>query len=155
MGMGTSRLKLAGGIAIAAMIAMGQAHAGVIPYPNIGTENPILYSFTAASTGDVIGYFFHQDAGYTNEITMLVNGVPTGNQGLNNHTSVHGDMLDLGAVTVGDSVVFELVNIAPGGVGPWYSDKSRNTDAFNHIYSTDFAGDLLIPAGIYIGFEDL
>lgn len=153
--MNMSGLKLAGTIVVSAMAAMGQAQASVIPYPNAGTENPTLYSFTAPSNGDIIAYFFHQDAGYTNEISLLINGVPTGNQGLNNHASAHGDALFLGSAMAGDTLVYQLLNINPGNVGPWYSDKSLNIDGFNHIYSTSFAGDAFIPAGTYVGFEDL
>jgi hypothetical protein len=153
--MAISNLRLAGAILIAAAGAVGQANASVIPYPNIGTENPTLYSFTAAASGDVVAYFFHQDAAYTNEISLLVNGVPTGIQGLNNHASAYGAVLNLGSVMAGDTLVYQLLNIAPGNVGPWYSDKVLNSDGFNHIYSTAFSGDAFIPAGTYIGFEDL
>lgn len=136
--------------------AAGVAEAGPIPYPTPGIENPVLYTFTATATGDVTAYF-HGGAGaaYTNELTMLVNGVPTGIQGLNNHASAYGDSLVLGTVSAGDVLVFEMVNISPGSVGPWYSDKGLNSDGVNHVYSTDFPGDAFIPAGIYVAFEDL
>ena len=129
--------------------------ASTIPYPNPGVENPVLYTFTAAVDGDVTAYFFGSTAGFTNELTMLVNGTPTGIQGLNNHTSAHGDSLVLGTVSAGDVLIFEMVNLAPGGVGPWFSDESLNSDGVNHVYSTPFAGDLLVPAGPFVAFEDL
>ena len=113
------------------------------------------FAFVAPSAGDIVAYFFHQDAGYTNEISLLINGVPTGNQGLNNHASAHGDALFLGSAMAGDTLVYQLVNIDPGNVGPWYSDKSMNIDGFNHVYATTFSGDAFIPAGTYIAFEDL
>ena len=130
-------------------------HAGPIPYPNPGVENPVLYSFTATATGPITAYFMGTTAAYVNELTMLVNGVGTGIQGLNNHTSAIGEALDLGSVNAGDSIVFEMINLSPGGVGPWYSVKSMNSDGVNHVYSTDFGGDLLVPAGIFVAFEDL
>ena len=65
-------------------------NAGPIPYPDAGTENPVLYSFTAAATGDITAYFYGSTAAYVKQLTMLVNGVPTGIQGLNSHTSAHG-----------------------------------------------------------------
>ena len=145
-------------IAAAAALAASSlcAHAGPIPYPNAGVENPTLYSFTATSTGNIGAYFFSGGgASYTNELTMLVNGVATGIQGLNNQTSAYGAYLDLGTVTAGDVLVFVMVNLSPGGIGPWYSDKSLNSDGINHIYSTDFAGDGTVPGGTYVAFEDL
>jgi hypothetical protein len=136
-------------------LAGGGAQAGPIPYPTPGVENPVLYTFTAAADGDITAYFFGSSAGYTNEVTMLVNGVASGIQGLNNHTSAIGDSLVLGSVSAGDVIVFVMVNLSPGGIGPWYSDKSLNVDGTNHIYSTDYAGDAVVPAGTYVAFEDL
>lgn len=137
-------------------LSFGSAHAGPIPYPDAGTQNTALYTFTASSTGSIGAYFFSGGgASYTNEVTMLVNGVASGIQGLNNQASAYGSFLDLGTVTAGDVIVFKMVNISPGGVGPWYSDKSMNSDGVNHVYSTDFAGDTTIPGGTYVAFEDL
>lgn len=133
----------------------GAAVAGPIPYPNAGVQNAASYSFTAASTGAITAYFYGSTAGYTNELTLLVNGVATGVQGLNNHTSPYGTSLVLGYANAGDVLVFKMVNISPGGVGPWYSDTSMNSDKINHVYSTDFAGDSIIPAGTFVAFEDL
>jgi hypothetical protein len=131
------------------------ASAGVIPYPDAGTQNPDTYTFTAATTGDITAYFFASTASYTNELTMLVNGVATGIQGLNTSTSAHGTALNFGTVNAGDTLVFEMINISPGGVGPWYSDSTMNSDGVNHVYSTDFAGDSFVPAGTFVAFEDL
>lgn len=145
-------------IGLLASLAWAPAQAGPIPYPATGTENTTLYTFTAASTGTITAYFYAQSgAAYTNELTMLVNGVATGIQGLNNHTSNPGDSLVLGPVNAGDVIVFEMVNLSPGGIGPWFSNKSLNSDGKNHIYSTDFSGTLGGNAvtGAYVGFEDL
>jgi len=130
-------------------------HAGPIPYPTPGVENPVLYSFTATSTGTITAYFMGTTAAYENELTMLVNGVGTGIQGLNNQASPLGEALILGSVNAGDSIVFEMINLSPGGVGPWYSVKSMNSDGVNHVYSTDFGGNSLVPAGTFVAFEDL
>lgn len=132
------------------------SHAGSIPYPNAGTPNAAVYSFTAANTGSISGYFFSGElAQYTNELTMLVNGVATGIQGLNNHGSIYGTSLNLGSVTAGDVLTFMMVNLYPGNVGPWFSNSSLNSDGSNHVYATDWTGDLTIPAGTYVAFEDL
>lgn len=131
------------------------AHAAPTPYANPGKPNTQTYVFTAQATGDVTAYFAGSDASYMNEITLLVNGVATGVSGLNNHTSAYGDQLNFGAVNAGDLLTFELVNINPGNVGPWYSNAALNSDGLQHIYSAAYAGDSLIPSGTAIGFEDL
>ncbi len=131
------------------------ASAGPIPYANVGVQNPTTYVFTAANTGNITAYFFASTAGYMNDLSLLVNGVDTGIHGLNNQTSAKGLALDFGSVNAGDILVFRLNNIWPGNVGPWYSDKAMNSDGVNHVYSTDFAGDALVPAGTFVSFEDL
>jgi hypothetical protein len=141
--------------AVAVLALAANVQAAPTPYSPAGTPNAVTYTFTAASTGDLIAYFAGSGASYTNEITMLVNGVASGVQGLNNHTSAYGDMLNFGSVTAGDTLVFELVNLAPGGIGPWYSQQSMNSDGVNHVYSSAYIGDLAIPAGTYVAFEDL
>ncbi len=142
--------------AVAMTLSSLGAQAGPIPYATPGVQNATLYTFTAGSTGSIGAYFFSGGgASYTNELTMLVNGVATGIQGLNNHSSAFGDFLDLGTVSAGDVIVFKMVNLSPGTVGPWYSDKSLNSDGVNHVYSTDYTGGVLVPAGTYVAFEDL
>ena len=50
--------KLLGASALSAGLAFaGAAFAGPIPYPNPGTVNPDVYTFTAASDGDIVAYF--------------------------------------------------------------------------------------------------
>ena len=145
------------GFALVGGAATG-ATAGVIPYPTPGTENPITYTFTAANTGPITAYFAGSTASFTEEVTLLVNGVATGFQGLNDHTSNIGDSIVLGNVTAGDTLVFELIVLNPSNVGPWFSDKAMNSDGANHIYSTDAAAgqiSALIAAGTYVAFEDL
>lgn len=140
---------LAGALAISAW----SAQAGPIPYPNPGVLNPVNYAFTAASTGDVVAYFWGSTAGYTSTLSLLVNGVDTGIVGLNNHTSAYGDALNFGTVNAGDSLVFRLNVLTTGDF--WYSDTGLNYDGVNHVYSTDFGGDAFIPAGTFVSFEDL
>jgi hypothetical protein len=147
----TIGLALAGG-------AAGAAHAGVIPYPNVGTQNPVTYTFTATNTGPITAYFAGSTADFEEEITLLVNGVPTGIQGLNDHTSVIGQSLVLGSVHAGDVLTFEDIILNPSNVGPWFSNKAMNSDGANHVYSTSAtAGQIAasIPAGTYVAFEDL
>jgi hypothetical protein len=40
----------------------GGASAGIIPYPNIGTVNPDVYTFTATSTGEIDAFFVGSSA---------------------------------------------------------------------------------------------
>ena len=144
-------LKTTLAAAVLAMTAAGAATAGTIPYPGAGTENPATYSFTAATTGDLSVYFYAQSAGNSETIGVRINGVDSSFTGLENHSSHHGDTLDFGNVTAGDSIVFYILTNGT----KFYSDVSLNADGTQHIYSTDFAGDAQIPAGTYVGFEDL
>lgn len=138
-----------------ALTTSGVASAIPTPYSPIGVENAAVYSFTAATTGDLIGYFAGSTADYTNDLTLLVNGVATGLHGLNNQTSIYGQAFNFGAVTQGDILVFVLSNIVPGGIGPWYSQANMNNDLVNHVYSAAYLGDPLLAAGTYVSFEDM
>ena len=141
--------------AVVALAFGAPAQAMPTPYATPGVESNVEYDFIAASTGDVVAYFVSSNAAYTNEIALLVNGSDTGIHGLNNHSSLYGDMLNFGSVKAGDRLVFKLVNLDPANVGPFYSDRSMNGDGFNHIYAARYNGDISIPAGIAVGFEDL
>src|SRR3569832_34309 len=129
--------------------------SAAIVYPNIGTENLQTYSFTAASTADLVAYFAGSGAAFENELGLLVNGVSTGLVGLNNHTSSLGQSFNLGHVEAGDVLTFvDYVT----GYASWYSDPSLNSGNGNHIYSrTAAAGEAFTgsPSGTYVGFEDL
>ncbi len=127
--------------------------ADYIPYPNIGTPAP-ANKFTASSDGDITAYFFAQSAGATSEIGMSVNGAAPTVWGLNNHASLHGDMLNLGFAHFGDILEFQL-RILPNITAAYYSTPARNSDGLNHTYTTTFSGDAKIPAGTYVAFEDL
>jgi hypothetical protein len=144
--------SLSAGVAFA---CAGGAQAVPTAYATPGVENTATYSFTASSTGEVMAYFTGSTAAYTNELTLLINGVASNVQGLNNHTSVYGDSISFGIVQAGASLVFKLVTLNPSeGVGPWYTQKSLNSDGVQHAYSSSYAGDSIIGAGTYISFED-
>jgi PEP-CTERM motif len=84
---------------------------------------------------------------------MLVNGVPTGIFGLDNHTSAVGEAFNLGAVDAGDKIEFFIADLSTGV--NWYSNSAGNSDGFNHAYVTTYTGGVSgIPAGTYVGFED-
>ena len=148
---------------ILAAYAPKTARADAIPYPNVGTPNPITYTFTATTTGDIIAYFAGSTASYDNELGMLVNGVSTGVIGLDNQTSALGLSLDLGHANAGDVLTFVLQNNTLGK--DVYSDPSLNgaydtsgVDGHNHVYSTAYTANPpidSIPNGTYVAFEDL
>jgi hypothetical protein len=157
------------------------ARADVIPYPNVGTLNPAIYSFTATSSGNITAYFAGSDAGFYSTLGMLVNGVSTGITGLNNHTSAVGNSINLGSVNAGDKIVFELFVRSTDNstaVGTIFSDPTLNgpydtlsgtpQTGHQHIYSTpytrtsDISGppaniplSANIPVGTYVAFEDI
>jgi hypothetical protein len=161
--------RRAGIIAVALAIALGAAArpaaADPIPYPNSGTYNSTTYTFTAASSGDVIAYIVGGfSAGFTNELGLLINGVDTGIYGLNNHTSAVGDSLNFGPATAGDTLTFVLKNLSLGTSA--YSDPGLNAGydtpgvtEHNHVYSTDYTATSPlfpgVPVGTYVAFEDL
>jgi len=149
------RTVLALGLAFA---FTGVAHAMPMSYSNPGTPNPAVYTFTAASTGNVRAYFAGSDAFNTNMITLLVNGQPSNIYGLGNHASSYGDMLDFGVVQAGSLLSFQLktTQTYDGSTVPtWSTDPTQNADLTQHIYSSAYSGDNQIPTGIAIGFEDL
>jgi hypothetical protein len=152
---------------VAGPCASKVAAADAIPYPTPGIENPVLYSFTAASSGDVVAYFAGSTAAFDNQLGMLRNGVLTpAGYGLDNHLSALGASFDLGFVNAGDTLVFVLHNVSglnPAGQNA-YSDPSLNGPydggvGHNHVYSTPYSGGGpiidSIPAGTFVSFEDL
>jgi hypothetical protein len=146
------------GLALAG-VAAGAAQAGTIPYPNAGTQNPITYTFQAAATGPINAYFAGSSAGFEEVVGLLVNGVSTNITGLDNHTSVLGQMFFLGNAQANDFLTFEVIILPPNqNVGPWFSNPALNSDGANHVYSTSAVANQispLVPAGIYVAFEDL
>jgi hypothetical protein len=138
---------------------VSKAQAGtLIPYPNIGVENPETYIFTATDTGPVTAYFAGTHAGFTEVVGMTVNGNPTGITGLNNQTSSIGTSIVLGNVNAGDVLVFFDQVITTGKT--WFSNPALNGGDGQHVYSALYDGSHppfngTIPAGVYVGFEDL
>lgn len=134
------------------------SNAAAIPYSNAGSESLDLYSFTATTTGEIGAYFFPVTAGYTNTLSLSVNGVvtPESSAGvLDNQTSSVGDFVVLGYANAGDVLTFQLNVLTIGDT--WYSNRSSNIDGVNHVFTTPFSGDAAngIPLGTYVGFEDL
>ncbi len=141
-------------VLLSLLLFSAAAGAATVPYPDPGEQNPVQYDFTAAASGDVLAYFAGKgSAAYSETLGMLVNGVPSGVTGLDNQTSAYGEALDLGFAQAGDEIVFTLQVLTTGST--WYSQKGLDPDDANHVYSSSFAGNSLLPAGTYVGFEDL
>ena len=151
-------------IGLAALLCgLGQvstAKAAFIAYPTPGVENPVTYTFTAASTGNVTAYFAGSTASFENILGMSVNGGPVGSFGLDNQSTAYGTSFNLGSVTAGDTLTFVMRNVVPG-LGDLFSKPSLNVpydgdaQVHNHIYSTAFVTDGIIPNGTFVSFEDL
>ncbi len=154
---------LAAAAAFTLLSAAAAQAATSIPYPNSGQLNPTTYTFTAATTGDIVGYFAGSGAGWDEQVGLMVNGVMPTTFGLDDHSSAIGAAFDFGHVNAGDSLVFVLqANGNPGKFA--YSDPTLNGPydslpvGTNHVYSTAYNNGSLghaIPAGTYLAFEDL
>ena len=134
------------------------ASASTIPYSDPGLVNMQSYSLVAAETGDISVWFGGKGtAQHDDMLTAIVNGVATGIIGLDNQTSSIGQLLDLGHVNAGASVVFELIDATSGA--KWFTDNSQNFDGANHAYMASFTGGTIgssvVPASLYFGFEDV
>jgi hypothetical protein len=135
------------------------SRAAFVPYPTPGLENPVTYTFTATSTGNVTAYFAGSTASFENTLGMTVNGGPVTPFGLDNQTTAYGTSYDLGPVAAGDTLVFVMHNVVPG-LGDLYSNPALNgpydlEGTHNHVYSTVFVSDGIIPTGTFVAFEDL
>jgi len=146
------KLKTAAAAALLAIGAAGSAFADAPTYPNAGTQNPTTYTFTA-NGGDVMAYFMGSSASYNETLGLLIDGVDSGITGLQNHSTAEGASLDFGTIAAGKTLTFYIDVATTGDV--FYSDKGLNGDGVNHVYSTSFGGSGAVPAGTYVGFEDL
>jgi PEP-CTERM motif/Domain of unknown function (DUF4114) len=145
--------------AVLAFLAAGSlfAAADPIPYANPGTIAS-QSTLTATATGNITGYFVSQSAGDDDSIRMIdVTSGTISNYFFPNHSTAIGAVANFGAVTAGDTLVFELLNNSTGQT--FASDGSYSVDGVNHAYTTPFAGGVLdgttFVAGTYVGMEDL
>ncbi len=104
----------------------------------------------------MIAYFHGSTASYDNQLGLFVNGAQVGGWGLDNHSSVYGDVYDFGHVDAGQTLTFALRVLTTGYT--LYSDPSLNPDSINHTYSTPYTSDnnsnVRIPPGTFVSFED-
>ena len=150
---------------LATIILMSAASAALPSYPSWGAENSEAYTFTATGTGPVTGYFAGATAGYGSMVGLSINGGPVTLWGLQNNSTALGTPFMMGLVTTGDVMRFVLSVSMNSSFGPadpaspdyfLSSDPALNPSGSQHIYSTAYAGgDYGIPAGTFIGFEDI
>lgn len=135
-------------------MALGAGNAAasyVIPYPSndVGIINATTYSFVASATGEVDAYFAGSTAAYTELLGLSINGVSSGEWGLNNKTSNVGQEFSW-KVQAGDVLTFQdyvfgyntpkyTSNGTPyGGLYTLSSTPSQNADGKNHVYSAAY-----------------
>lgn len=139
--------------ALASLVTGAPAFADAIPYGNIGTVAPTV-ALTATSSGVITGYFAGASAADTDFVRLVdVTAGWSSAYFFNNQTTGYGASQVFGAVSAGDVLVFQLYNQSTGDV--FGTDPAYSSDAVNHGYVTAFSGDGTLPAGTYIGMEDL
>jgi hypothetical protein len=122
-----------------------------IPYGNPGH---VASTTSVTATGNTLNvYFYGSSAGDTDDIKVQ-DLTQSWTSGLifDNHSSAPGQEFSF-SVNPGDVLVFYLVNQTTGKT---YSSVPGNSDdGYNHAYITPFSGNGSIPAGTFVGFEDL
>jgi hypothetical protein len=151
--------------ALASLLTFGSSTllADAIPYPNPGQVAP-AHTFTATSTGMLVGYFAGSEAGGndTIEVWDTTQNTFSGFM-LPNHSSIVGVPTDFLSVNAGDNLVFIISNDSYGqindSVGNGGIPTAFSTDGYNHAYSTPYTGGLPgLPIGLtgtFVGMEDL
>lgn len=107
--------------------------------------------FVVADDGPVNAYFAGGSASYTSYMSTIIGGV-TRFEGFNNQTSDIGDFRSYGEHKAGTNVEAVLYNLSTNDI--WYSDISKNSDGFNHVFASQFN----LPGGgsaVFVGFEDI
>ena len=155
----TPRSLLLSAFAFFFLLAVPKAQADSIPYSKVGTvatEVPVY----ASGNGGVTVYYFGSTAGYTDYVRIydLQTGFDSGKI-LNNKTTSVGASMQVGTVAgqinAGDQLIFYIVT----PYNSFASLASYNSDGINHAYITPYSGGtangVRIPAGFFVGLEDL
>lgn len=141
-------------------LSSAAAFASPIPYPNPGTLAP-TYIFTAQSTGAVTASFVSGFGDDNDHIRLL--DTTSGLAGawlVPSHMTNVGALINLGMVTAGDVLTFEVQNSNAFDManGRFSSDPNVSSDGTNHFYAyalTDATGAPLFPATVYLGLQDI
>ena len=135
------------------------AFAGVIPYPNPGVIAPQVTTY-ASSSGGVDVYYYGSTANDTDFVQVYdVQTQYNSGEILNNHATAVGTEITVGTgpgqINAGDQLVF-FIESPDGSFG---SIASYSEDGINHAYITGYSGGTvggtIVPAGLYVGLEDL
>src|SRR5271166_5485469 len=149
-------------------VLLGAAYpvrADSIPYANVGQVAP-TNTFVASSTGHVTGYFVQGGplsggtAAYMDAVGLLDLTTHSFSGWLfDNQLTFAGTKGDFGKVNAGDTLAIFIWDILPVNGGLFSSVPALSSDGVNHAYATSWAGGTLngatIPAGLFIGMEDL
>jgi hypothetical protein len=144
-------------VAAAALILFAaDSRAGTIPYGPKGTIAPTS-TFVATTTGEIDAYFYGFEAADVDfiEVKDLTLGTSSGWFFDNQTTPIGTEHTFLG-VNAGDTLEFLGENITTGYT--FSSIPTDSADGVNHVYATWYSGTggpAGIPAGTFIGFEDL
>jgi hypothetical protein len=133
-----------------------QSKADAIPYANVGTVAPTS-TFTATG-GEIDAYYYGQSALDTDVIEIIdLTAKTTSKPTFNNKTTAAGTEIDFGTFAAGDILEFELINETTHKT--FSSIAADSADGYNHVYATTYSGGEIgtteVPAGTYVGFEDL
>ena len=132
---------------------------GTIPYPNTGQLAPTVVT-DAATSGGINVYYYGSGASFDDSVQVYdVNTQYNSGDILENHTSTIGQEFTVGTtpgqINAGDQLVFYIDS--PEGL--FASIPSYSADGYNHAYITDYSGGTdsgaYIPAGVFVGLEDL
>jgi hypothetical protein len=128
----------------------------VVTDPAAGSDNPLVYSFTATNTGTLDAYFYGSSAADTDKVIIKDTSTGASVTGLTNtHPPTNvGSEISL-SVTAGNTIVFELVNTSTG-LTFFSSPLSSNPDDLQHVWvASSYAVVAGIPSGgVLLGFED-
>ncbi len=134
------------------------AFADQIPYPHPGTVAP--QTLVYATSDEINAFYMGSTAGYEDQIGVY--DVQTGwNSGklLDNKTTTPGAGVTVGGgagqINAGDELLLFIVS--PDGL--FSNVASDSADGINHAYITTYSGGTVngtpIPAGLFVGMEDL
>lgn len=172
------------GVASAASATQLPSYASTVAVDHMAFGWPVFpvntasYVFTATASGGLDSFFAGSSASDTEVLGVQVNGVFAGIASLANRTTPLGYEWNFGPdaahpviVNIGDILTFYIQDLNPRRPNTFYSTASLNADHAQHIYAAAFGGGLVngfnfiggvstpaianLPAGIFVGFEDL
>ncbi len=134
------------------------ALADQIPYASVGSIAPT--NLVYATANGINAYYMGSTAGFDNQIQVY--DVQTGWESgkvLDNKSSTPGTEITLGTgagqINAGDELIFYI--LSPDGL--FANVGSYSADGINHAYMTTYSGGKVngytVPAGIFVGMEDL